>query len=601
MSTAQIQDAAYQNAVTMTNQAITFSNNVIGMLNGYQWTTGLGVDAPPTVYGGYSGAAAAQASRVHKPALPGFDGIAAPVKPAAPIFSTPNIGNIPELALAPPTLNFPVTPTTAMPASPGSAPVFNMPSLPTKPSTALPPAPTFENVPLPPTPAIDIPLFDIDDDFGTIISPTVHFEYHENEYQSALLDATKAKLLNDMVNGGYGIDDADERRLWERARERENAAANARIDELNRMHAARGFTLPSGTLYAQQEAVQQDALEKISSISREIMIKKADMYVENRKFTITASTQLEEILIRHFGFVAERTLNAARIQVEMGLAIFNAELQKYNAKVETYRVYASVYEARVRAALASVEVFKAQIEGAKLTVETQKLYADIYQTQINGVTAMANLYKTEMEAAQVAAQIENLKLQAFRAEVETYAERVRARSVEFDMFKAQIEGETAKMTAYDSSVRAYVASVQGYEAKARVAETTARTEIAKSAATLDAYRTDMDRYRTEVGTASEKIKATLQGYATDVQEYAVYTGAINESDQNFTRAGEANARNYLAYSQIVAERLRVTIDQVIKDMDVRARAGEDGARTMASLGSSWASAVTGLSAEIATV
>lgn len=597
MSTASIQEAAYNNAVDTLNTALNFSDNAVSIVNGTGWSTNVGIGPPAPVFVN-AASAAATANRVAAPTLPEYSGIAAPTRPTLPSFTVPNIGNIPELAVAAPTLVFPTAPTTPMPPSPGNAPEFVSPALPAKPSLTLPTAPTFAPVALPESPLVEMPYFDLDADFGDVTAPTNVFEYGEREYQSALLDATKAKLLDDILNGGYGIDDEDERRLWERARDRELATANTKIDELSRMHAARGFTLPSGSLYAQQEAVQQDALDKVSSLSRDIMIKKADLYVENRKFTITAATQLEDILLKHFGFAAERALNAARLQVELGMALFNAQLQKFNSKVEAYRSYAAAFESRVRAALTAVEVFKAKIEGAKLTVETQKLYADVYQTQITGVNAMANLYKTEMEAAQVAASIENLKLQAFRAQVETYAERVRARGVEFDMFKAQIDGEVAKVTAFDASVRAHTAQIQGYEAKARTADIVARTEIAQANAQLDTYKTDMDRYRADIAVVTEKIRSVLQQYATRVQEYTAFTGAMNNADEISVRAQESSGRNYVAYTQVVGDRLRVMVDQIIKDMEVRAGVSNNAAQVAAQLGSAWASSVTGLSATI---
>lgn len=599
-NTAAIQDAAYANAVSTLNTALNYSATALSVVNGTGWITELGVTPPPPVAPGMI-TNLATANRVRTPTIPGFDGIAVPVKPDIGAFTAPNIGNIPDLVAAEPILNFPPAPSTAMPASPGAAPAFNAPAIPDKPNMTLPDVPTFTPVALPDTPLIEMPYFDMQADFGDLTAPLTNFEYSEKEYQSALLDATKAKLLNDMLNGGYGIDVDDERRLWERARDRELENANARINELSRLHAARGFTLPTGSFFAQQEAAQQEANEKVSSVSRDIAIKRADMFVENRKFTITAATQLEDMLLRHFGFVCERALNAARLQVELGATIFNAQVAKYNAKVQAYQSYAAAYESRIRAALAAVEVFKAQIEGAKLSVEVQKLYTDVYATQVQGATAMANLYKTEMEAAQVAASIEQLKLQAFKAQVETYAEQVRARGTEFDMFKAQIEGEVAKVQAYDATVRAHTARVQGFEAKARVAETVARTEIAQAGAKIDVYKADMDRYRTEVGIATEKIRATLQQFSTQVQEYSAFMDAAKAGADNDTRAHEATSRNYVAYTGVVAERLKAMIDQVVKDMEVRAGVANEASKTAAQLGSAWASAVTGLAAEITSV
>lgn len=599
MDTGAIQTAAYNQAGTAFNNAVTSVNNMTNYLNNSWWTDSLGIDQPPAVAPGQINYIA-DAARVRQPSLPGFDGINAPGAPVLAEFTVPDIGTIPELTVVEPILDMPLRPSSTLPGAPTGAPEFHAPAIPAAPTLTLPAVPTFAPVALPDAPTLDIPLFDATADFGDIVAPTSYFEYSEREYSSALLDAQKAKLLNDLQNGGYGIEPEDERRLWERARERELQNANMKLSELSRMHAARGFMMPQGAYIEQTHEAQQELFEKVSTLSRDIAIKRADMFVENRKFTIQEVRQLEQILINYAAGVAERALNASRLQVELGVAIFNAQVSRFNAKMEEFRTYAQVYETRIRAGLAAVEIYKAKVEGARLSTEVQKLHADIYQTQINGLNATANLYKTQVEAGMTLAQIEKLKLEAFQTQVEVYAEQVRAKVAEFSMFKASIDGELAKVQLYDSSVRAYSARLGAVETKARVVETRARTEIAQTSAKVDIYRSQMDAYKTEVGVASEKIRAVLSQYEASVREYAAYMDAIKAGADNDTRAHEATARNYVAYSAVVAERLKVMIDHTLKDMEIHASSHNQAASVAAQLGGAWASAVTGLSATIET-
>lgn len=596
-----IQDIAYNNAVTAMNNAVTYSNNAVAAIQALQAYTGANIPTPPFISGSadsYQIEAIALAALPLTPGLASYDGINAPARPSNTTFSVPSISAIPMLSVVEPIIVLPVAPSSTLPAAPGAAPAFNAPAIPDKPVITLPAVPTFAAVTIPVADAVSIPIFIATTDFGDVTAPTDRFEWGETEYKSAMLDEVKRKLLYDLQNGGYGIDEADERRLWDRAREREVVSAQTRLDELARLHAARGFDLPPGALYAQQQDAQQEALEKSSTLSRDIASKRADLYVENRKFTIQAAREVEDMLIRHAGTVAERALNAAKATVEMGVAIFNAQVAKYTAKLEAYRVYAAAYESQVRAALAGVEVFKAKVEGARLTVETQKLYADVYLTQIQGATALIGMYETEMRAAQVSASIEQIKLEGFRTQVSAYAEQVRARVAEFDMFEAQIKGELAKVEIYDVSVRAHNTRLAGIEVEARVADTKSRVEIAQSAEKLDVYRSDIESYKAQIAAVSEEVRAQLDKYRSEITGYAAYMDVFKSTSSLRVTSDEANARISVSNNTIIAEDLRSRVALLNQALLGAGNIGNGSASAMASIGSAWASSVLGLTAEI---
>lgn len=597
-----IQKTAYDNANLAMDAAIRYTDNAVTAINQLNLN---GIDAsipgPPFITGSADSYRLEAIAAGNLPVVPGlvsYDGINAPARPGNTTFSVPSISNIPTFTVVEPIITMPVAPSSTLPAAPGAAPTFNAPAIPSKPTIALPIVPTFAAVAIPVADAVSIPIFIATTDFGDVTAPTDRFEWSEAEYKSVMLDEVKKKLLYDLQNGGYGIEEADERRLWDRAREREMVSAQTRLGELARLHAARGFDLPPGALYAQQQDAQQEALEKNSTLSRDIASKRADLYVENRKFTIEAARQVEDMLIRHAGTVAERALNAAKVTVELGVAIFNAQVAKYSAKLDAYRTYAAAYESQVRAALAGVEVFKAKVEGARLTVETQKLYADVYQTQIQGATALIGMYETEMRAAQVAASIEQLKLEGFRTQVSAYAEQVRARVAEFDMFEAQIKGELSKVAVYESSVRAYTARLSGIEVEARVADSRSRIEIAQSAEKLDVYRSDIEAYKTQIAMVSEKVKAQLDKYRSEITAYAAYMDSIKAASATRLGSDEANARISVANTGLVLEQLKSRVALLNQSISIAGGISNASAGAMASLGSAWASSVTGLSAEI---
>lgn len=465
--------------------------------------------------------------------------------PAAPAFSRvdiPDFGNIPELNLAAPVINLPTAPNPALPGAPGAAPDFNTPAIPDAPPIILPDAPTFQNIALPVAPNYSIPTFTPTPVLDDMLSPTSTFDYVEQEYQSAMLDALKAKIINDLLNGGYGIETSDELALWERARERELLNAETAMQEAMRQAAARGFSMPPGAYQAQMEAARNEALMKNSSLSRDIAIKRGDLYVQNRQFAMQQAKEVEQMLITAFGYARERALNVAKYTAEFGIQIFNALVSRFNARQEAARTAAQIYETQLKAALAGLEAYKIEVEGARLTVEIQKMYVDVYRTQLEGVMAFINVYKTQMEAARIAAEVEKLKLDAYRSRVEAYTAQVGAKNAEFDMFKAQISGEMAKVDIYKAQVDAYGSQVQAHGTKAQSQKIVADTQLSINQLVLEEYKARLNAYGQELERAQAEVKLQLQRYQGDLQRYSTLVQAEVSATNTMTEAQKANAQ-----------------------------------------------------------
>lgn len=470
------------------------------------------------------------------------DAVAAPVAPALATVNIPDFGNIPELNLAAPTINLPTAPNSSLPGAPGAAPEFNTPAIPTAPTVTLPTAPTLQNVALPVMPGYSIPTFTPTPVLDDLLTPTTSFSYVEVDYQSAMLDELKLKLINDLLNGGYGIDVNDELALWERARERELLNAETAMQEAMRQAAARGFSTPPGAYQAQMDAARNEALMKNSSLSRDIALKRSDLYVQNRQFTMTQAREVEQMLITAFGYARERALNVAKYTAEFGIQIFNALVSRFNARQEAARTAAQIYDTQLKAALAGLEAYKVEVEGARLTVEIQKMYVDVYSTQLEGVTAFVNVYKTQMEAARIAAEVEKLKLDAFRSRVEAYTAQVGAKNAEFDMFKAQIGGEMAKVDIYKAQVDAYGSQVQAHNTKAQSQKIIADTQLGVNQLVLEEYKARLGAYAQELERAQAEVKLKLQQYQGDLQRYSTSVQAEASAASAINEAQKANSQ-----------------------------------------------------------
>ncbi len=592
MSTANIQSTA-----------INFANANAAAMDAYAATAAGFAFSPITMEASWSSPGRVigyNAGAILPPANIVVPGITA-TRPTAPTLDTitaVSVPTAPSLVAAEPIISMPVKPSSALPTAPGATPAFNSPAIPTTPAFSLPAVPSFSAVAVPVAPALDSAVFSATLAADDLTAPTERFAFVEQEYQSALLDALKAKLMKDLVEGGYGIEPADESGLWERMRERELQSMSAATDEVTRLAAGRGMMLPPGALNAAIAKAQQEALAKISSVSRDIAIKRGDMYVDNRKFTITEVRQTEDMLIRMYGLMMERALNSAKALVELGISAFNAQLAKHNYRLDRYKANASVYEALIRGQLAKVEQYKAQVEGAKLSADIQRIHADVYRIQLEGVNALVNVYRTEMDAAKVAAEIEQLKLQGFKLTVEAYATQVGAKTAEFGMYEASIKGEMAKVSIYDAQVRAYGAKTDAYKTQVEAQDVLVRSQIAANTGKIDKFRADITQYSAELNSSQQALAGAISKYEADVKKYSVTADAAIRSSQQNVEAGKANADVAVAHAQVIAS-------SAIHAGQVMASQAAAAGNTMASIASAYGStsaaalsAATGIEATI---
>ena len=486
----------------------------------------------------------------------------APGSFAVPVIVTPTIGTAPEFSGSAPTLNLPAAPVIEALPTLRSAPELMTPTIPTAPNIVIPNAPSISAVALPVMPALVVPTFSSTLPVNDITAPTETFRFAETEYSSAMLDALKSKLMTDLEEGGYGINPTDEALLWQRGRDREMRNAEYKVQDSVRQVAGRGFSMPPGAMNALIAEAQQAAQFALSGLSREIMIKRADLYMENYKFTIEQVKDVEKTLINYYGAMMERGLNAARSLVELSIASYNARIANFNLKLEAYKASAQVYETLIRAASLKLQAYKDQIEGARLSVEVQKLYVDTYKAQLDAQQAVIGIYTARVGATRMLVEIEQAKLSVYRASIDAYSAQVNSQSQRVQLYEATIRGEAAKINAFGATVDAYGSTVQAYAAKANVAESQARVSISAAQLKLDVYKTDISRYSMELDRSNNLINQSVAQHSAEMRKYDLNANiAIKKADLSLDaakssadltlRAAEAKSRESISNAQML--------------------------------------------------
>lgn len=160
---------------------------------------------------------------------------------------------------------------------------------------------------------------------------------------SGATDAAIAWLENAIKNGGTGIKPAIEAQIWERSRARELKEADRLSAEAMNSFAARGFSLPPGALAARLAEVQQGAADKISTHSRDVAIKQAELELENVRFAVDKALGLRTAAIsaaldywRAYLMPEELAIRKALSGAELKMKFQNTALDYYRAQISLY-------------------------------------------------------------------------------------------------------------------------------------------------------------------------------------------------------------------------------------------------------------------------
>lgn len=485
-----------------------------------------------------------------KPARPAFAGITGTV-PTAPTFDFSSIVpvHVQDFLNTSPVLDLPVPPSSNLPNVP-TAPSINDIALPDAPVYTIPATPAFSIVQIPVPPSIVIPDFTSTLPIDDLVAPSNNFSFFEQAYQSAVLDELQAEILDNLQNGGYGINPEDESALYERARSRAIAGAQTKIEEAFRVGAQRSFPQPYGEIFINVERAQQDLQNSLNDINRDIVLKRADLFVDNRKFTIEQARELEQVLISYHTSLMERTLNAAKVTLDASISIFTAQVSRYNVRLEAYRTDATVFEAKIRAALGQIEIYRTTVEGKKLELEAQRSAIEIYRAQLAGIESVVNIFRTRMDAANIQATIERTKFEAFRASIDAFAQQVQAKTAEFGMYEARIRGETAKVTVFSAQVAAYNAQVSSSKTVADIQVANLHAEVEQAQSKLAAYNGQIEQFKTSLSAQIETIRSNSEVYRADISAFSTSVDALRAAFTLELTERDTTMKNNIAVADV---------------------------------------------------
>lgn len=528
------------------------------------------------------------------PPVPGDLTTNFPVVPAAPVLggvTVPTFGTAPTFDAVLPAINTNIAVPNPLNVAVPTAPTLNPIDLPDALTVTFPDVPTMYSINLPATPTLDLPLFTASLTDAPV-APDYVFSFTEPTFTNDLKTAIEAKLLSWMSGTPTGIDPTVEQAIYERARAREITNAERGVDNAMRLFGARGFDLPNGALVTAVLQAQQEEQDKSSTLSRDIMIKQADLEQANIHFALEQGIKYEGILIDYANRVAQRAFDSSKYLVEATISMFNAKVQLFNASVQAFATQGAVYRDRIQASLAQLEVYKTQLEGQKLIGTLNLQLTEIYKNQLEAVNTSVAVYRERLNAVHTRIEIDARQIEVFRVLVGAYDSQVRSKAAEFDMYSNQIKAELSKVEVYTSQASAYESVVKGFTASVEANKSVAELQLEiNQKMPLEVYRGLLAAYTEQVNAEGTRIKAVSDVFTAKTQLFsAQVTGEASRVDSE-TRAFSAEITALVSEATLGVEAAKAKLQATLTAATAMIEAIKGGATVSAQLAASALSAV----------
>jgi len=387
--------------------------------------------------------------------------------------------NFPEFTAEPLPLDIPVQPTTPVPTAPEDPTVRDI-SLDDWESYAFPSQPGRSESTLPEVPTVTISETDLSvPDIGELVSaPDNTFSFVETDYSSDLKSSISALLQGDLDNGGYGIHPEDEQALWDRARDRQAKLNHVALQKAHRGIASQNLPLPPGALYAAEREIHKEGDAALADVSREISLKRSDLYLQARQFAVSQGITLEDAMLRYVGAKYERALRSAEASADFAIKFHNANVQLVSLRVEVRQLYRQLHEEQRLSVVAQLEQFRGELQRIEAEEGRNEGRLRFYQALRQAVLDRYEVQRLRDQHDMLDAEIERLRLEGSKVRAELFATKVRARSDEFDAYGKAITGERLKVDLYGAQASVHNNLVEAAATESQRKEARFKAELA---------------------------------------------------------------------------------------------------------------------------
>ena len=433
---------------------------------------------------------------------------------------------------------------------------------PSKPSIVNPSIPDFAALTIPTIPLQETRNFDVTlnsslDD----VTVKADFNYIANTYSSDIQLALFAKILNDILNGGTGLNVSVEQAIYDRGQQRLDEELDKGYEELDQKCSV-GFPLPQGVLFDGLVGLQKTYLIESNKLSLDIIKLQADLEQKNIQFSEQQGVEVEKMMTTFFNQIEERRLNAAKTATGTAIELINAKITKHNAAVEQYKNEAVVLGEWVKFQTEITKRFLGEMEGMKTASEIQKNELDAQVgTVLKYNESLASVFKTEMEAAEIESKINLSELEQLKVNTEIFLANLEGDKNKVSLYLAQIEGEKNKASIASEQTKTDALRLESQRSKITLDIAIEELKLKRNQQILDEYKTGIygEQTRSEVEVKQAQIAISesqlkLQKYELDLKKETVTADTIIRRVDTDLKAAEIEMNAAIEEMKVLSDR-----------------------------------------------
>lgn len=517
---------------------------------------------------------------LNQPATPKLEVVAwdTPTPPAAFSLLPPDLMKLfpGPFAGVEPTLNFGSAPQPnfgTVPPAPGVNLNFTYPV----PTVSVPDVPKLLSLDVVDFTPFNIPLFDDAVPVLTLTSPNV-IPFSEGwTYTSNMLTLLQGEIDDALTSDtDIGLSASVQQAMWDAAREREYQAQAAALADLDRMEAL-GYALPPGVYVDARIKIQLDTNFRMTGLSRDIMVKQAEMRLQHVTDIRGQAIQLEGQLITYANDVQQRAFETAKYETEAAIAIYNANVTAYGARIEGFKATIQAYTAYIEGIKARISQLNAEIEFEQVKASINTALVEQYKAMVQADELVLELAKVQVEIIQTQASVEKTKVDVYSAQVQAFVATVNSFTAEVEAYKANAEAQGAIESAYRTSVEAYTAEVQAGTAQAGAF-------VEEYKAQVQFYEAQLDAFKAQLQAMVEQARATSEYNQAVTAEYSALVNATSEYNRTLTAQWQAIINEQLQVTEVAVKEAEANAQLQISQRNLSIEAIRGAAQVMAQLG-----------------
>lgn len=447
------------------------------------------------------------------------------------LFTPPAFDPAPVSTAVAPSLAFGARPQPPVVAIPIAPPPPGALVMPIEPGYVLPDVPTFEQLNLPSKPSLVLPTFNAL--APVFVEPPFNetWDFNPQEYVPFLKNELVA-AITPMLQAKPALPEAIEAMIFQKGRSRIEVERDRNIDAAVAEWGGRGFSEPPGMLNGTILELTQGAANQVAEYSREAAIKQYEETLQNLRFAITNGAALEGVYVGLHIEEQRFLLQAAQFQRDSALARLNAYVSVVNARTTIYQAEAGVFETRIRATLATIEIYKAEIEGELAKGQINEQRVKLYEGMLRGVGVLADFYRNRLEAVKIQSEAEKNVVDRYKAEVDAYDARFRAFASETQGYIAGVEGQGKVADVYRTLVDAEGKRIDQWSTASNLKLEAKKLEVIQHGQTLDVWKAGVTRFGSELEAERARLAA--------VGQRAEALAAIYRADADVEQASSAS-------------------------------------------------------------